>query len=86
MKTGIATVCISGDLEEKLRAIAEAGFDGVEIFENDLLSFDGSPRDVGKRIRDLGLECLVFQPFRDSKGCRSRAAPRLFRARSASST
>ncbi|MBP2561124.1 sugar phosphate isomerase/epimerase, partial [Neorhizobium galegae] len=31
MKTSIATVSISGDLPEKLEAIARAGFDGVEI-------------------------------------------------------
>jgi 4-hydroxyphenylpyruvate dioxygenase len=47
MKTSIATVSISGSLEGKIRAAAEAGFDGVEIFENDLLGFPGSPRDVG---------------------------------------
>jgi len=33
-----------GTLMEKLNAIAAAGFDGVEIFENDLMYFDGSPR------------------------------------------
>lgn len=44
MKTSIATVSISGDLKEKLQAIAKAGFDGVEIFENDFLAFDESPR------------------------------------------
>ena len=42
MKTSIATVSISGDLSEKLAAIAAAGFDGVEIFENDLLASDGA--------------------------------------------
>jgi len=64
MLTSIATVSLSGDLQEKLDAIAAAGFDGVEIFENDLLSFDGSPEDVGKTIRDLGLKLVTFQPFR----------------------
>ncbi|MGI9421903.1 MAG: bifunctional sugar phosphate isomerase/epimerase/4-hydroxyphenylpyruvate dioxygenase family protein, partial [Hyphomicrobiaceae bacterium] len=78
MKTGIATVCISGDLDEKLVAIAEAGFDGVEIFENDFLSFDGLPGDVGNRIRDLGLECLVFQPFRDFEGMPEPARTKAF--------
>jgi len=29
----IATVCLSGMLEDKLDAAAAAGFDGVEIFE-----------------------------------------------------
>lgn len=68
MKTSIATVSISGELPEKLEAIAKAGFDGVEIFENDFLAFDGSPRDVGRMVRDAGLEITLFQPFRDFEG------------------
>jgi len=68
MKTSIATVSISGSLESKLRAVAEAGFDGVEIFENDLLGFPGTPREVGRIIRDLGMQCTLFQPFRDLEG------------------
>lgn len=68
MKTSIATVSISGDLREKLAAIASAGFDGVEIFENDFLAFDGTPAEVGRMVRDHGLEITVFQPFRDFEG------------------
>ncbi|GAB4375535.1 MAG: sugar phosphate isomerase/epimerase and 4-hydroxyphenylpyruvate domain-containing protein [Kiloniellaceae bacterium] len=68
MKTSIATVSISGDFEEKLAAIAAAGFDGIEIFENDFLAFDGSPREAGQLVRDHGLEILLFQPFRDFEG------------------
>lgn len=68
MKTSIATVSISGDLEEKLEAISTAGFDGVEIFENDFLTFDGSPREVGQMVRDAGLGITLFQPFRDFEG------------------
>lgn len=68
MKTSIATVSISGELPDKLEAIARAGFDGVEIFENDFLTFDGSPSDVGRMARDLGLEITLFQPFRDFEG------------------
>ena len=80
MKTSIATVSISGDLREKLAAIAAAGFDGVEIFENDFLAFDGSPAEVGRMVRDHGLEITLFQPFRDFEGMpepqRSRAFDR----------
>ena len=68
MKTAIATVSISGDLTEKLSAIAQAGFSGVEIFENDFLAFDGGPREVGRIIRDHGLEISLYQPFRDFEG------------------
>ncbi|MEF2551593.1 TIM barrel protein [Aurantimonas sp. A2-1-M11] len=68
MKTSIATVSISGDLREKLAAIAAAGFEGVEIFENDFLAFDGSPAEVGRMVRDHGLDITLFQPFRDFEG------------------
>ncbi|PXX95098.1 bifunctional sugar phosphate isomerase/epimerase/4-hydroxyphenylpyruvate dioxygenase family protein [Halomonas sp. LBP4] len=61
----IATVCLSGDLRTKLEASARAGFDGVEIFENDLLSFDGTPGEVRELCARLGLEIVAFQPFRD---------------------
>ena len=68
MKTAIATVCLSGGLDEKLLAIANAGFKGVEIFESDLLSFNGTPKDVRRVAGDLGLEIVTFQPFRDFEG------------------
>ncbi|OWU83220.1 3-keto-5-aminohexanoate cleavage protein [Oceanicola sp. 22II-s10i] len=68
MKTGIATVSISGNLEEKIEAIAGAGFDGIEIFEQDFIADTRSPRAVGQRIRDAGLETMLFQPFRDFEG------------------
>lgn len=68
MKTSIATVTMSGELDAKLRAIAESGFDGVEIFENDLLAFDRTPREVGDMVRDQGLEITLLQPFRDFEG------------------
>ncbi len=61
----IATVCLSGALPDKLEAAAAAGFEGVEIFENDLLTFDGTPADVRRMCEDLGLAITVFQPFRD---------------------
>jgi len=68
VKTSIATVSISGDLRSKLDAIAAANFDGIEIFEQDFIAHDGSPRDVGKMVRDHGLEITLFQPFRDFEG------------------
>jgi len=66
--TSIATVSLSGDLAEKLQAIAAAGFDAVEVFENDFLTFDGGPREVGRMVADLGMTICAFQPFRDFEG------------------
>jgi len=63
--TSIATVSLSGTLPEKLEAAAAAGFDGVEIFGNDLLEFAGTPADVRRMANALGLEILLYQPFRD---------------------
>jgi 4-hydroxyphenylpyruvate dioxygenase len=68
MRTAIATVCLSGVLNEKLEAIAAAGFRCVELFENDLLSFSGTTADVKAMCGDLGLEIVTFQPFRDFEG------------------
>lgn len=68
MRTSIATVSISGMLEGKLAAIAGAGFDAVEIFENDLIASPHAPREVRRMMADLGLECVLFQPFRDFEG------------------
>jgi 4-hydroxyphenylpyruvate dioxygenase len=65
MRRSIATVSLSGTLEEKLAAAAQVGFDGVEIFENDLLTCASTPADVRRRAEDLGLGIELYQPFRD---------------------
>jgi 4-hydroxyphenylpyruvate dioxygenase len=68
MIRSIATVSIGGALDEKLKTIAAAGFDAVEIFENDFTCFDGSGRDVARMCGDLGLRICALQPFRDFEG------------------
>ena len=78
MKLSIATVCLSGGLQEKLEAIAGAGFKGVEIFENDLLSYSGTPAEIRQRCMDLGLEIITFQPFRDFEGMPPEKRARAF--------
>ena len=65
MRRSIATVCLSGTLDEKLDAAAAAGFDGVEIFEPDLLSSPLRPSEVRERAEALGLSIDLYQPFRD---------------------
>lgn len=78
MKTSIATVCLSGGLSEKLAAIAAAGFKVVEIFESDLLSYNGTPADVRKELDALNLEVVTFQPFRDIEGMPAPQRQRAF--------
>jgi len=61
----IATVCLSGVLPDKLDAAARAGFEAVELFENDLLAHDGTPAEIRRMADDLGLRIALYQPFRD---------------------
>jgi 4-hydroxyphenylpyruvate dioxygenase len=76
MKTSIATVSVSGSLAEKLTSIAQRGYDAAEIFENDLLSAPQSAAEIGAMMRDSGLACSIFQPFRDYEGLPPELAER----------
>src|ERR1700722_1608773 len=81
MLHSIATVSLSGPLPEKLEAAAAAHFDAVEIFESDLLYYDGSPADVRRLAAGLGLEIALYQPCRDFEAApRERLARNLDRA------
>lgn len=81
---GMATVCLGGDLGEKLLAIASAGFTVIELFEDDLLQCPGGAREVRKMADDLGLRIAMYQPFREFEAMpepyRSRAFERAERA------
>jgi 4-hydroxyphenylpyruvate dioxygenase len=68
MIRSIATVSTGGALDDKLKTIAAAGFDAVELFENDFTCYDGSARDVAQMCGDLGLRICALQPFRDFEG------------------
>jgi len=68
VKTSIATVCLSGTLRQKLRAASAAGFDGVEIFEQDLVVAPESPEQIRDYANRLGLSLDLYQPFRDAEG------------------
>jgi 3-dehydroshikimate dehydratase len=68
MRTSVATVCLSGSLVEKLYACAAAGFDGVEVFEPDLVASESGPEEIRALAKRLGLSLDLYQPFRDFEG------------------
>lgn len=68
MRRSIATVCLSGSLAEKMEAASAAGFDGIEVFEPDLVASEMSPEEVRARASRLGLTLDLYQPFRDFEG------------------
>ncbi|MGX5358155.1 bifunctional sugar phosphate isomerase/epimerase/4-hydroxyphenylpyruvate dioxygenase family protein [Kocuria sp. KH4] len=81
MRTSIATVCLSGTLEEKMYAAAAAGFDGIEVFEQDLVVSPSSPERIRELAQQLGLSLDLYQPFRDAEAVRpERFAATLKRA------
>jgi sugar phosphate isomerase/epimerase/4-hydroxyphenylpyruvate dioxygenase-like putative hemolysin len=61
----IATVCLSGTLEDKLSAAAAARFRGVEIFASDLVASAWSPARVRQECARRGLSIDLYQPFRN---------------------
>jgi 4-hydroxyphenylpyruvate dioxygenase len=75
IRTSIATVCLSGSLEEKLEAISAARFDGIELFENDLVTSPLTPEEVRRITDDLGLRIDLYQPFRDYEQVHPRDLP-----------
>jgi sugar phosphate isomerase/epimerase/4-hydroxyphenylpyruvate dioxygenase-like putative hemolysin len=64
-RLSIATACLSGTLEDKLAAVAAAGFHGVEIFESDLIASAWPPQRVRRECARRGLTIDLYQPFRD---------------------
>ena len=56
----VATASVRGDLLGKLDAIAEAGFDGIELHEPDLIGFSGTAAEVGAHAKKLGLTVDAF--------------------------
>jgi 4-hydroxyphenylpyruvate dioxygenase len=68
MQRSIATISVSGTLPEKLHAIAAAGFDAVEIFDQDLYDYHGTPIEIRKMAQNLGLKIALFQPCRNVEG------------------
>jgi 4-hydroxyphenylpyruvate dioxygenase len=68
MRRSTATVSLSGDLVSKMQACAEVGFDGIEVFEPDLVVAAQSPAEIRALAERLGLGLELYQPFRDFEG------------------
>lgn len=67
MRAAIATVCLSRTLAEEIEAIAAAQFKGVEIIENDLLSFNGTPADARLESRAWDNQSLRARSCQSSR-------------------
>lgn len=68
MRHSIATMALAGSLQEKMRAAAEAGFDAIELFENDLIQCSLSATQIRDMAAELRLKLDIYQPLRDFEG------------------
>lgn len=49
----------NGSTEEALREIAGAGYEGVELFDGNLMQYDGREDELRRLLRDLALELVA---------------------------
>lgn len=65
MERSIAAVSLGGGLQEKLYAIAAAGFTQVELTESDLLLSEMGPGEIRQLLDEIGLSVSVFHAMSD---------------------
>lgn len=58
----IATSTVLGSLPEKLTAIADVGFDAIDLSVADLVGFDGRPEEIADIVDAAGLKVASFGP------------------------
>ncbi|MYI89644.1 MAG: sugar phosphate isomerase/epimerase and 4-hydroxyphenylpyruvate domain-containing protein, partial [Gammaproteobacteria bacterium] len=61
MRLSTAISLGAGDLLTRLETIAAAGFTDIELSENDLMGFGGTPEEIRKYAASLGLDIDVFR-------------------------
>ncbi|MGZ5477150.1 MAG: TIM barrel protein, partial [Thermoanaerobaculia bacterium] len=65
MMRGVSSLSLSGPLRKKIEAAASSGFDGIEIFREDLVYWDGAPSEVARFAAESGIAVLSLQSLRD---------------------
>lgn len=78
MKTSISTLSVADALEDKLAAFSAAGFDAIEITEQDFAVQGRTPTEIGQMVRDQGLSIRLFKPALDFEGLPEAARIRAF--------
>ncbi|PPB80895.1 4-hydroxyphenylpyruvate dioxygenase [Albidovulum inexpectatum] len=78
MRLSISTLSAPDLLESKLAAFAAAGFEGVEISEEDMAVQGVTPAELGRMVRDRGLSVTLFHAAVDLEGLPEPARGRAF--------
>jgi sugar phosphate isomerase/epimerase len=67
-RVGMNTVTLAGDLEAKLHAISNAGFQAIELWAKDLTADAGGVAAASRAVSSSGLRISSFQLLRDFEG------------------
>ena len=65
---GMDTITLAGSLENKLKAMREAGFSQVMLKANDIVCHDGGVDAAVRAVKASGLRVTGFQVLRDFEG------------------
>src|SRR3954468_17056199 len=65
---GMDTITLAGPLEEKLRAVREAGFTQIMLNATDIVGHPGGEGAAVAAVRNSGLRVTGFQVLRDFEG------------------
>ena len=79
MFRSISSISFSGQLEDKIEAAARAGFDGIEVFREDIIGFDGPPEEIARFADGEGIGIVSLQSLRDFEGFEGPARDAAFR-------
>ena len=78
MFRSISSLSFSGQLEDKIEAAAKAGFDGIEIFREDIIGFEGPPDAIADFAAAAGIAIVSLQSLRDFEGFSGAARDEAF--------
>lgn len=68
-RVAFTTVTTGGTFEEKIRAMAEAGFTATELWARDLFENFEGPEVALRVLRDHGMAVCALQAIRNFEGC-----------------
>lgn len=65
MKLSIATLPLPGDMHEKLFGIANAGFAGIDVNEQEIVAYGQTVEELSELLSEFSLEVASFRPLPD---------------------
>ncbi len=59
----IPTSIVPGSFRQKLKAVFDIGFEAIDLRLSDVAQFDGSPKELGELVKEVGLKIASLGPL-----------------------